>query len=187
MPWADPQATHNPATGTSPPAAWGDAVRDSLCWVGGDAASGNSKPMCRVYNNADLSIATATFTALTFNSERYDVGGMHSTTTNTSRITIPTSSGGVYHIGASVRFASSTAGTTRLLRLYLNGATYITGSETGPVGGTGDTQLNVSCDYKLTAGDYVEAVVFHNTGGLLSVMTASAYSPEFWCHWVGVG
>ena len=187
MPYVDPQSIHNPATGTSPPASWGDNVRDNVVWLAGDAASGGSKPMCRVYNNADQNVATATFTALTFNSERYDVGGMHSTTTNTSRITIPSGGGGIYHVGAAIRFASSTAGTTRLLRLYLNGTTYITGIETSYVGGTGDTQLSTSCDYKFAAGDYIEAVVFQNTGGILAVLTASAYSPEFWCHWVGLG
>lgn len=188
MAYSDPNSIHNPATGTSPPASWGDNVRDNIVWLAGDNASGNPKPMCRVYNSTDQNVATSTFTALTFDSERYDVGGMHSTSANTSRITIPTGGGGVYHIGASIRFAySATAGSVRLLRLRLNGTTYLNGLEIVPVGSSGDTQLNVSCDYKLAAGDYVEAIAFHTVGSIIAVLTASAYSPEFWCHWVGVG
>ena len=29
-PYVDPQTIHNPSTGASPPASWGDAVRDAL-------------------------------------------------------------------------------------------------------------------------------------------------------------
>ena len=28
-PYVDPQTVHNPTTGTSPPASWGDTVRDN--------------------------------------------------------------------------------------------------------------------------------------------------------------
>ena len=187
MPFVDPQSLHNPATGNSPPASWGDEVRAGLVWCAGDSASGNAKPMCRIYNSAAQNISTALFTALSFNSERYDVGGMHSTSALLTRITVPTGGAGVYHLGASVRFEASPGGSVRVLRLRLNGATYLTGNETAPVGSSGDTQLTVSCDYKLAEGDYIEAVVFQNAGVTLQVLVTGAYSPEMWAHWVGVG
>lgn len=31
--YTDPQTVHNPATGTSPPAAWGDTVRDDIVYL----------------------------------------------------------------------------------------------------------------------------------------------------------
>ncbi len=185
MPYVDPNSIHNPATGTSPPATWGDNVRDNIVWLAGDAASGGPKPMCRVYNNASINIATATNTALTFNSERYDVGGMHSTSVNTSRITIPTGGGGVYHLGGCVVFASNATG-VRAVWLMLNGATRIV-QQAQPASSATDQAITVSCDYKLAAADYVELFVFQSSGGILAVNSTSAYTPEAWCHWVGLG
>ena len=186
MAYSDPQGTHNPSTGTSPPAAWGDLVRDDIVWLAGDSASGNGKPMCRVYNSASLSVATATFTALTFNSERYDVGGCHSTATNTGRLTAPTGGAGVYHITAHATFASNATG-IRECRIRLNGATYIAAMSATSVSASGDHSMSVSCDYKLAAADYVELVAYQSSGGLLDVTFSANITPEFSWHWVGVG
>ena len=59
-------------------------------------------PTVRTYNSADETIADSTFTTLTFDTNRYDTAGMHSTSTNTSRLTAPIS--GVYAVTANVRF-----------------------------------------------------------------------------------
>lgn len=181
----DTNSIHNPATGTSPPAAWGDAVRDNLVWLAGDGASGNPKPMCRVYNSASQNVATATDFVLSFNSERYDVGGMHSTTTNTSRITIPSGGGGVYHIGGSVNWNNTDTDGIRQLVILLNGATRLAVVEAS--GGVNGSMSVVSCDYKLAASDYIELLVYQNSGSIIAVNSSGNYSPEFFCHWVGVG
>ena len=188
MPYVDPNSLHNPATGTSPPAAWGDNVRDNIVWLAGDAASGNSKPMCRVYHNAAQNVATATATALALNSERYDVGGMHSTSTNTSRITIPTGGGGVYDIKGCVSW-NNTADRDGFRQAYirLNGSTILAVTNTIGAVDFDDSNQMVSCDWRLSAGDYVELVVFQTSGSLLTIKSTSAFSPEFSCHWVGVG
>lgn len=184
--FADPNATHDPATSTSPPAAWGDIVRDDVVWLGGDSASGNGKPMCRVYYLSDTSVATATFTALSFLSERYDVGGCHSTASNQSRLTVPSGGGGVYQIGGNATFDANATG-IRELRIRLNGTTYIAASSATTVSASGGQSMNVSCDYKLTAADYVELVAYQTSGGLLDVLASSNISPEFWWSWQGVG
>lgn len=182
MAYSDPQSTHNPATGGVPPASWGDAVRDGIVWLAGDAASGGPKPMTTAYNSAAQSIATATATALTMDSERYDVGGCHSTSSNTSRLTVPSGAGGVYAIGASVKWTNSSTSGFRQLALRLNGATTIAVIEGD--GTTNETALTISKDYKLSATDYVEAVVYQTSGGLLSTGSTGT---EVWWHWVGVG
>lgn len=183
--YSDPQGTHNPANGISPPASWGDLVRDNIVWLAGDAASGNPKPMCRVYNSASISTATATFTALTFDSERYDVGGCHSTSSNTGRLTVPTGGGGVYQLWGIAKFATNGTG-IRIARIRLNGATYIGAAEV-PGSSTDATTVNVSCQYKLAAADYVELVTYQSSGGLLNVSLDANFSPEFGMSWVGVG
>ena len=155
---------------------WADAIRDSLLWLATDA------PTCRVYNSANISITTSgTAQALTFDSERFDVGGCHSTSVNTGRITVPSGAGGKWQIGGSVEFASNSTG-YRQVYIRLNGTTAI-GNVAVSANATAATQLNVTALWALSAGDYVELVVVQTSGGALNVTTNSAWSPEFWAEW----
>lgn len=183
--YSDPQGTHNPATGTSPPASWGDLIRDDVVWLAGDSASGNPKPMCRVSNSAAISVANATATAVTFDTESYDVGGMHSTSSNTNRITIPSGGGGVYSIGGSIQWAANATG-ARAVYIRVNGATIIELDEITPFAAATITH-GVSTQYKLAAADYVELIVNQTSGGALNTNAAASYAPIFYAHWVGVG
>lgn len=136
-------------------------------------------PQARVFNSANISITTATVTALTFNSERYDNGGLHDTGSNTSRLTAPIT--GLYSIGASVRYAANVTGIRNTL-IRLNGATFIaTDTRTATAGGNA-TDVTLGAQYQMVAGDYVELVVFQDSGGALNVTSAGNLSPEFWMH-----
>lgn len=179
MPYADPQSTHNPATGTIAPAAWGDAVRDALEYLA------RNRPHCRVYRTTNQSIANTTTTALTFDAERVDVGGMHSTSSNTGRITIPTGEGGFYIIGANVQFAINGTG-YRQLSLRLNGSTLIGTKSILATTGIAATNLAIEVAYQFAAGDYIEVTVAQSSGGALNVETAANTSPEFWAVWQSV-
>ena len=70
----------------------------------------------RVYNNANISIPDSTVTALTFNSERWDTDSIHSTVSNTSRLTAQTAS--KYDIKGNIKWASNSTG-TRLIIINL--------------------------------------------------------------------
>ncbi len=179
-PYVDPQTIHNPATGGIAPATWGDGVRDAVEYLA------RNRPHARVYHSANQSIATGTPTALAFDSERVDVGGMHDTVTNNSRLTIPTGEAGFYHIGGCVRWAYNTTG-YRSLDIRVGGTSVIarTAHDT-LVGSAIGTDQTVGCDYQLAAGNYVELFVTHNAGAALNVSVASPQSPEFWCHWVSL-
>lgn len=132
-------------------------------------------PRARVYNSAALSIPNGLVTALTFNSERYDTDNIHSTSSNTSRLTATTA--GTYLIIANVSFASNTTG-ERVCRIRLNGTTTIGNVAAAPVTGDSTTQ-SVSTQYALAAGDYVEVEAFQTSGGALNVEANANYSPEF--------
>jgi hypothetical protein len=185
MAYSDPNSVHVPSSGTSPPAAWGGVIRDDVAWLAGDVASGNPKPMCRAYHASSQSIATATNSSVALDSERYDVGNCHSTTTNNSRLTVPAGGGGIYHIGGAATFASNATG-IRIVWILYNGTTRIS-EQDAPSVSANTCSLQVSCDYKLAAGDYVELQAYQTSGGLLSVTSNSNWSPEFWFHWIGVG
>lgn len=177
MPSTDPQTTHNPATGQVAPAAWGDAVRDGIIYL-----NGTGRPRARVYNSGNQAITTATVTAITFDSERVDVGSCHSTSSNTSRLTVPTGEGGWYDIGGNVQFEANATG-YRSAIIRLNGTTRLA-EVTYPVVSAGDPpSLVVSCKYQLAAADYVELCVAHSRGSNLNVLATANVSPEFWFEW----
>lgn len=129
----------------------------------------------RVYNDANISIPNNASTALTFNSERFDTGGFHSTSVNTGRLTIPVS--GYYAIGAGVRFASNTTG-SRIVQLRVDGSTLIARQLVPAT--TGVVYFAIMTLTYCTASQYVEVVTFQDSGGALNVEVEAAWSPEFW-------
>lgn len=150
--------------------------RDNIKWLGGD------KPHCRVRNSANIShTSSGSYQALTFDTERVDVGPMHDTTTNTGRLTVPSGGGGFYAIGGCIEFASNATG-RRGVQVRLNGTTVITRIESSAF--ANDQAVTVGTVYQLAAGDYVELMGLQSSGGNLNMLASSAYSPEFWAHWL---
>lgn len=136
---------------------------------------------CRVYNDADISIDHATLTALTFNTELFDVGSMHSTAANTDRLTCPVT--GVYVVTGHVSFQTGTTG-VRHLYIRLNGTNSLAIQETNALG-AGVTVLSVSTLFRFTALDYVQLLVFHTQGSAISIISTRNYSPEFAAYLIG--
>lgn len=140
-------------------AAWCDQVRDNQEFL-------VDPPVCSVYASAAQTIATNTSTALTADSENYDNDSMHSTVTNTSRITTQTA--GRYLFTATAQFQSDPDG-IRALRFKANGTTDYTGF-TGEIGNTGNTMaITAVRTIVCSAGDYVEAITQHIAGNDLDV------------------
>jgi hypothetical protein len=76
-------------------------------------------PICRLRNSAvQASIAINTMTALTFDTEDADVGGLHAA--GASAVVIPAGAAGWYLITAKARFAAQVSG-YRGIYLHLNG------------------------------------------------------------------
>jgi hypothetical protein len=134
-------------------------------------------PQARVYNSGPPTISHNTTTALTFNSERFDHGDLHSTSSNTSRLTAPVA--GLYSVGANFRFAANATG-QRYGALRVNGSTVIAEDMVLPGSAAVLPRLVLSTIWRLAAGDYVEVLAFQTSGGALDVETSSATSPEFW-------
>lgn len=137
-------------------------------------------PAVRVYNSVSLNINTATDTALTFDGERFDQAGgvastMHDNVTP-SRLTCRYA--GVYQITGSVMFQASATG-FRMVRIRLNGATFISHGLVVSNSGTIETGMTTAALWSLAVNDYVELVVQHTTGAGLNILAAPATSPEF--------
>ncbi|HXI17890.1 MAG TPA: hypothetical protein VNM48_16130 [Chloroflexota bacterium] len=135
-------------------------------------------PSCRVYNSAAQSIPNNAETAVTLDSERFDASGLHSTTVNTSRFAVPAGLGGIYEITGNAQISPSSAGTRRYGAIRLNGTTLLAVSE-GIISATQPAWFTPTGIYSLAAGDYVELVVFQNSGGALNSVASPNTSPEF--------
>ncbi len=77
-------------------------------------------------DNVYQAISSATSTAVLFPSEQWDTDAFHSTSSNTSRITIPTGKGGKYQLTAAV-FMDAPITTAFVISVFKNGSA-ITGS-----------------------------------------------------------
>lgn len=118
------------------------------------------------------SIPNATWTAVTFTGEDYDSNAFHDNSTNPSRFTVPAGKTGYYTLKFLVSWDVAGAG-DRYMAFRVNG-----GTVTGTVAGFYRTSIyfnqGAAIDLHLTAGDYVEMMVYQDYGGALDVRTASA-------------
>jgi len=132
----------------------------------------------RVYRTTNQSIPHNTNTALQFDAETYDTANFHDNVTNNTRLTIPYA--GKYSISASIDFVQNTTGTRHVFFL-INGTTFIAGN-TGPATTLPNTTVALEAKYSFSAGDYVECLVYQNSGGALNVLRNVDYSPIFMIH-----
>jgi hypothetical protein len=123
----------------------------------------------RAYNNGTQSIPNTTDTALTFDTEDYDTDGYHSTSANTSRMTIPTGKAGKYLVHGHTTYAVGNTTGDRILVIRKNGSD-VPGSGVSVVPHTGSVllRLDTTAIVDLAVGDYVEAFAFQSSGGNLN-------------------
>ena len=106
---------------------------------------------------------------LQWDRESFD-DGLHSTTTNRSRFTVPTGRGGKYLVVAHLVFTSGDEA-IRLVRLRKNGQ-YVEGEARLIEGGTG-MSLTLTTVVAMNAGDYLEVQVYQNSAATIYVCGSS--------------
>jgi hypothetical protein len=138
-------------------------IADSTAATGLKWAKSENFVGCSVYDSGGSQvIANNVYTALTFNSEVVDTDGFHSTSSNTSRMTIPTGMAGRYLITVNTVWGAAAVG-IRGGAFYKNGAilfymNQLDGSSTANVGNT------ISYVADLAVGDYLEVFVVQTSG-----------------------
>jgi len=134
--------------------------------AGGAAFSGAS-----IYAYNDISITNDTYTTITWNSEWFDTDSYHNTSTNTSRITIPSGKTGKFLIHASAMFQTNATG-LREFQLFKNGTLFVNTFH--------QATANNHCYMQFTrlisasATDYYEVKVRQDSGGNLSIHGTSS-------------
>jgi hypothetical protein len=144
------------------------------------ASSGSSFSGVLVGNTASQNIPNNTATAITWATETFDTDAFHSTSSNTSRITIPSGKAGYYLVGGQVEINANTSG-FRTLSLYKNGSPYkrvtITPSGLEPT-------MVITVPINLAVGDYVELYFTQNSGGSIVVYT-NGEDGSFYANYLG--
>lgn len=132
----------------------------------------------KAYLTANVAMPSGTWVPLAFTGETFD-DGLHSTTLNASRFTAPSGLGGKYLVTAHAVFTAAGAGgdTTRLVRLRKNG-TLIEAEGRLLENGAGTT-VSLTTVAKLNAGDYLEMLVYQDSGALLYACGSSVQYTTF--------
>lgn len=135
----------------------------------------------QVYNSANQSIPNNAFTSLTFDLEVVDSTGMHSTVTNTSRLTAVYP--GYYLLSGLSTYASNATG-QRAARFTVNGTAVPAGSVSGLGVATTHSHTPPAVRVYLNVGDYAEIQSFQASGGALNTAQSAGYSPGLGANWV---
>ena len=150
------------------------------------ASSGSTFAGCLLYKTTSTTITNASNTTLAFDGEVYDTDGFHSTSSNTSRITIPSGKGGYYAFYGTAG-DDNIAGTFLLLimRLFKNGSTNI--QITSDRQSANDKVAQFYIVVNAAAGDYFEfnLATYMSTNNALELASASDLWQSFGCHYLG--
>jgi hypothetical protein len=133
-------------------------------------------------SDATQSIANNTNTTVNWNAEEYDTSSIHNTVTNNSRLTIPAGLGGYWSVTSKITFAGNNTG-ARQLRLNKNGA--LVANFLVPITGSGEQSIILTNTLNLAAADYLEIVVYQNSGGALNLNLSGAEGSYFLCEYLG--
>lgn len=153
-----------------------DLAGDTFTGVVNDTA----QPRAKVKNGTDQSIADATPTVLAFDAEDFDVGTLHDTVTNNSRITVPTGGAGIWLFVANVQFAVFNGTYRQTVQVGKNGTftgTSLVGVDQRTIysSGQGDEWVQVVGLYTTADADYFEVRVEQTSGSSLLVKVGSTF------------
>jgi hypothetical protein len=150
------------------------AQADGVKWA--TPASGSTFVGCRLFNSAAQTIANLTSTSLTYDSESFDTDAFHSTSSNTSRITIPAGKAGYYGISAAIQWEGSSSVGGRWIYLYKNGSEIWSGQQMAPSNTTVQETLQFYQVVSAAVADYYEVRVYQSKGGNYQVFNGAGLS-----------
>lgn len=126
-----------------------------------------------VKKTATQSLSASTNALVTWDAEEYDDGGWHSTTTDTSRMTVPS---GVTRVRLAARISRDNITDQLVVNILKNGADAI-GMPWSDTENSGTDSVSVaSAVVAVTAGDYFEVQAYTNNASV--VQTTSWFSIE---------
>jgi hypothetical protein len=145
------------------------------------AAGGSTYAGVSVGNTSgSVSIANGTYTAVNWATEDFDTDGYHSTSSNTSRITIPTGKAGKYQVGGFLLWDPNTSG-MRVISIYKNGTewkyTSMPSSNQYPI-------TEITTVMNLAVADYIQVYVWQDSGSARDIFPYSTQA-QFYASFLG--
>lgn len=128
------------------------------------------QPGAAVTRSTSQTISNNTFTAISFDTEGYDRGGYWDAGQPT-RFTIPSGQGGFFDVYFSGEYDSATG--SRQWLFLVNGTNYLQTNVTTNVSG-GARSFALIYDLPLSAGDYIECLVYQDSGASRTFSIARA-------------
>lgn len=135
---------------------------------------------------SNTTITVAQFTTGFGGAELYDNAGVHSLSTNTSRMTVPTGAAGLWSFGYQLGFASNASGQREAwMEKNSNGAAGGTRYAWWklPANGADIHVMTGSIDVTMADGDYMELFAYQSSGGSLNFMNQNGDC--FWASYRG--
>lgn len=142
----------------------------------------NNNPCVRVTNSALQTLTNNTNVPMAFDTQRWNVDSMHSSSTNNTRFLFPTP--GKYNITGCVTFSGHSVG-NRTLGIRLNGNGFLGYSENLTIGSAAGMTVTVTTLYDFASTDYVELIAYQNSGTVLNAVQNNFFTPEFMAHYLG--
>lgn len=158
------------------------APNDTTKFLRGDATwavpsgGGSTLDGAACHMASDYTISDSTLTAIPWDTEDYDNGGLHSTSSNQSRFTIQST--GYYLVTANLTYAGFANG-RRTCEIHVNGVATRLYSEVmatpSAAGGDQPWTPGVSGVLLLSATDYVEVKTYQNQGASRNIIANRSY------------
>jgi hypothetical protein len=130
--------------------------------------SGATLVGCSLKRSTNLTVSNSTWTTVTYDQENYDTDAFHSTSTNTSRITIPSGKAGKYQILANITWNTSAVG-ERYVSLLKNGSEVFR-TFLGVPTSLGQITGSLATIESLAEADYIEIRILQTSGGNLNAL-----------------
>ncbi len=169
------------ATGAAGPPGFGEEGEEGIPGPPGPPGAGTSVDAVRVIRTTNQSISNNAVTAISFDTETYDLGRGLWVVGSPTRITAVVA--GVYTFTGCIRYDANATGLRSAL-LRANGATLFGAQSESNPSGTNDTAVIVSADFLLAAGEYVELCAFQNSGISLNSQAQASYENFITAHLV---
>ena len=135
-------------------------------------AGGSTFAGADVWQSVAVSMSNNTQTAMTWTNENFDTDSYHSTSTNTSRMTIPAGKGGKYLVTAQMGFNANTTG-FRDISVFVNGTKK---KEIGWSPLPAYPQVAISAVVEVVATDYIEIFCKQDSGSTQATDPGQSYA-----------
>jgi hypothetical protein len=136
------------------------------------AAGGSTFAGCYLYQTTGTSFSNGSNTVIAFDTESFDTDAYHSTSSNTSRITIPAGKAGKYLFTAACGFSNVIG--TRQMKMTKNGSDIRVMTRVINTGMSLDSQFGASAIVDAAVGDYFEIYVYQDSGSTLTSITGES-------------